>query len=205
MLKAIAVKGNREQLIGFDEMRARRSKIVSWATLLLVIGSITLTSQTPARHHAPRLEVLAAAGPVTLKAENVRVALKPVSGTILPRLQSLKRDQQIVLRVDGIALKQPAEVLYQIILNLREGAVPAPGVPGFVGTLDLFQAEPELKGNSSRRSRLYPLTAVLERLQARRTLTEPFTVTIAPLGKPAGNAETTIERVELILQTGKPD
>ncbi len=186
-------------------MRERCFKTSSWAVLLVVMSFITALSQTSARQHSGHREILAAAGPVTIKTESMRVALKPLSEAILPRLLSPKRDQQIVLKLDGIEIKQPAEVLYQVILNLREGAVPSPGVPGFVGTLDLFQPEQDSKQVISRRSRTYPLTGVLDRLQARRQLSEPLTVTIAPLGKPADKAEATVARVELVLETGKPD
>jgi len=135
----------------------------------------------------------------------VRAALTPPAPPvgIAPRaapLLAASAGRTAYLILSGIMLHaDPGEVVYDVYLNLPEGAKATPSDPGYVGTLGFFNimvGDGQMGANHSSAS--FNVTDVLAKLQRADRLSPQPSVTLLPRGEMAAAAQATVEHIDLV-------
>ena len=145
-------------------------------------------------------QVIAAAGPIQLKAAPVRIALD-ANETLPALLSRLGTGQSLYLVLRDLRTDEQPGVLYHVYLDLPAGSRPGADDPHYVGTLNFYNAATSGGfGGPNARSQSFDVTEVARALRSRGQLSERTTVTVVAGGAPAGAAKPEIGRIELAVQ-----
>lgn len=142
--------------------------------------------------------------PVVLGAAPTYVTLAPsaanggaADASLASRLRRALRDgRRFYLVLGGVRVQAHPQAVYNVFLNLPQGASAAgAGDPHFAGVLGFFNVPPGV-----RRDIPLAATPVVETLSAKGELGERLTVTFVPvpLGEASGEARPEIGRIELV-------
>jgi hypothetical protein len=134
-------------------------------------------------------------GPIPLGAERTRILLTPAPAA--RDLRSLVTDHTLYLIVDGLTAEAAPRTLYNLYLDLPDGAA-AQGTadPHFVGALSFFG----VAGGGTARSLAFNVTALIRDLQTRGVLGDTISVTIVPSTIPAAGAKPALAEIRLIAR-----
>jgi tyrosinase len=94
-------------------------------------------------------------------------------------------------------------VLYNIYLDLPEGASANEESPNYAGTIDFFDAHAghgASAASSNQKFFSFDITDVAKRLQSKNGLDAKPTVTITPVGEPTANSSPVVGQISLIEQ-----
>jgi tyrosinase len=111
-------------------------------------------------------------------------------------------DKNVYLVLQNVQAEAAPGVVYNVYLDLPQGASPSPGSPNFVGTINFFgvtMTGADMQGMTPRTFSL-DVTDKIKALQAGGGLGQTPAVTLVPQGEAAENARATIGRVELVSQ-----
>lgn len=175
-------------------------------------GTPVASSSAPAATTlaARPLEVLAiASGALSLGNGPSRVSLTlpaaPVTGARTMRFAAPAGRRNLYLVLTDIMLDaDPGDVVYDVYVDLPEGATPAPSDPHYVGTVNFFHIMTghESMGAPGRLGHhttvAFNITDAVRKLQSVNGLSSQATVTLIPSGKPAADAKPMVGRVELL-------
>lgn len=148
-----------------------------------------------------------AAAPLTLGAQRVRTSLNlpaaPLSGARTMQFAAPAASRNLYLVLAGIMLPaDPGDVVYNVYIDLPEGAAPGPNDPHYVGTLNFFHI---MVGHghmaaadafSHHSAAAFNVTATIRRLQGGNRLAQQATVTLIPSGKP--QSQPVVQQVQLV-------
>jgi tyrosinase len=151
----------------------------------------------------------ASASAVALGNAPVRVALAPVaagaaSKSLADRSESLAPGRQIYLTVAGVAANKSPNILYNLYLDLPEGATPTGTEdPHYVGALGFFGAvgaEHDAAGHGH--GLTVNITQTVEKLRANKLLTTSAgnAITFVPAGEPAAEAKPMVGKIAVTEQ-----
>jgi len=131
---------------------------------------------------------ISTSGPIRLNATptTVRLNTAAVGDPSLSRFS-------IVLR--GLTAAAPPGVVYNLYLDLPEGATPGKEDARFIGEINFFGVTQDPQSD---RFLNFEITPQLRRALAKRPSTRPLTVTIRPVGVPSAAAEAAIQQLELV-------
>lgn len=144
---------------------------------------------------------------LTLGATPSRVTLNlpapPLSGPRALRLDAPQANRNLYLLLTGIMLHaDPGDVVYDVYVDLPEGAAPGPNSPNYVGTLNFFHVMaghgdmPAGDTLNPHTTAAFNVTDVVRRLQSGNTLAQQASVTLIPNGKPEG--QPIVQQVQLV-------
>jgi tyrosinase len=147
---------------------------------------------------------------VELGAGPTRVALEPVAsapgaGSLPERARGLSANRRLYLVVRDIRAAVAPGVMYNVYLDLPTASAPSDATPHHVGSIGFFGAVPH-EGHPmdgavpDPRFISFDVTEVVRDLQARQLLADKPVVTIAPVGRPAANAQAVIGALSLAEQ-----
>ena len=152
----------------------------------------------------------AAAGPsIALGAGPVRVALQPAGGAgaaaprLSTRLAALPAGRSLYLVLENAMADAQPGVVYDVYLDLPQGAAATPASPYFAGTINFFAAAHPMgaaAGAMPARTFSLDVTGMAKGLAARGQLTGTPSVTIVPAGQPDAAARPVIGAVRLVEQ-----
>jgi tyrosinase len=147
---------------------------------------------------------------IKLKTGPTKVTLEPVAvekgAKAVPfheRIKALPKEKHVYLLVKNLRADAQPGVLYQLYLDLPEGAKGEKATPHFVGTVNFFHAVGHGGAHAKKSSDQFyqfDITELARALHARNLLTARPTLTIAPAGTPAGDANPVIGEVAVIEQ-----
>lgn len=173
--------------------------------------SSTTTPLTQSTREASNM--LAAAGPVPLASEPVRVQLNaPEASTArVPeaaldmRIRKLALDARIYLVMSKLQAAAQPNVLYDVYVATSEKAGAKPSARHRVGTMNFFNAVSHSDDEAhsvinDERFVSFEITSLMRRLQLDGQLKAQPWVTIAPAGEPETDARPVIGSIELTLQ-----
>jgi hypothetical protein len=146
----------------------------------------------------PVNEILAAAGPVAVGTETVRIALEPGAAGPLSRRLADIGGRRLYLVLGNLEAAASPGIAYEVYLGLPPGAVPAANDPHFVGTFSFFFVAPP---DTTPRSLSYDVTALASRLASQVRPDGRLAVTIVPTQPPTAEAtRAAIGRIALAVQ-----
>jgi tyrosinase len=162
---------------------------------------------------AAQLTRAAAPAPVRLTADLIRVALR-VSPAVLPQAAdrtperikaavfTITPGRQLYLVLGNASLEAPADIRYNVYLELAEGMQPAgPKDPHYVGTFYFFDVEPGTHGphaSHDDHAQIFNITEKVRTLDRQGLLTGTPTVSLRPVGRPNPAARPTLGRINLV-------
>lgn len=161
---------------------------------------------------APQTHAVVPTAEVALGAAPVRVNLAPPAAPAMAvsplssRVKALKAGKRIYLVLRGMrAVEQPG-VVYTLYLDLPEGMSPRNGAAYRVGTLNFFDAV-DLGDHADgthtpmeSKFRSFDVTALLQKLRRRGTLSAQPTLTIVTHGTPVTAAQPIVGEITLVEQ-----
>ncbi len=151
--------------------------------------------------------IAASSGSIKLDSKAVRTALEATNRkgvgtkTLSMWLNSLQHGERIFLVLRGLnAMKQPG-VLYHVYFDLPADRNLLKDDASYVGTISFYDSV-NVKTSDLDETPFtsYDVTSVLKRLESRRLLSAPPTITIVPFGTPNPQAHASITRIELVVQ-----
>jgi hypothetical protein len=156
----------------------------------------------------PQIFAQAVSRAVNLSARPVRVSLEPKAApkgkqAMMERLASLAPEREMYLVVKDLHTNVQPGVLYNIYLDLPEGASANEESPNYAGTIDFFDAHAghgASAATSNQKFFSFDITDVAKRLQSKNALDAKPTVTIAPVGEPTANSSPVVGQISLIEQ-----
>ncbi len=162
------------------------------------------TPQAQSTRHATRMR--AAAGPVPLESEPIRVKLKaPAAEAGEPfdmRIRKLAPSTRVYLVISKLQAAAEPGILYEVYLAPSEEAVSKPSAKHRVGTMNFFDAvshgEESHVNNDNFVS--FDVTNLIRRQQLEGRLKAEPAVTIVPAGEPAADAKPIVGSIEVIAQ-----
>lgn len=170
------------------------------------------TSTTTLAKSAETTRVLTADAPVPLTSEPVRVHLKTPAAlaarepdtTFERRIRKLPVHTRVHLVLSKLhALAQP-DVLYDVYVVPSEEAAAKPPAKHRIGTINFFEAVKHSNDAHSlqndERFVSFDVTNHVRRLHVEKRLTTDPSLTLVPVGEPAGDATPVIGSLELVLQ-----
>jgi tyrosinase len=144
---------------------------------------------------------------VNLSAGPVRVSLEPQTApkgkqAMTDRLASLAPEREMYLVVKDLHTNLQPGVLYNIYLDLPEGASANEESPNYAGTIDFFDAHARHGASASSNQKFFSfdITDVAKKLQSKNALDAKPTVTIAPVGEPTTNSSPVVGHISLVEQ-----
>ena len=148
------------------------------------------------------VRVIAAAGPIELKAVPVRIGLEAANETLPALLSRLGPGQSLHLVLRDLRTAEQPGVLYHVYLDLPAGSRPGADDPHYAGSLNFYNAATSggFGAPANARFQSFDVTEVARGLRSRGLLSERTTVTIVAGGAPVGAAKPEIGRVELAVQ-----
>jgi hypothetical protein len=176
------------------------------AVAVLVAAGLALTRSSTGRGTSEPVLLASADGPFLPGARPVRIELKRLesgeSASLSSQLDRLGGNQRLFLVLRGASAEGQPGVLFRLFLDLPGSVPPDARDPHVIGTLNFFRALPATAGGNSTAELFesYDVTGPLATLRRRQMLSEPTTITIAPVGVPDPHARVAIGRVELIRQ-----
>lgn len=148
--------------------------------------------------------LIAAAGPVALGEDQIRVSLKASQAgeSLGAKLSSMAANRRVFLIIGDMSAADQPGVPYQIFFDLPRGAKADVNSPQYVGIITFFNAV-KLEGTdpNSKDDRFFSfdITDTVRKLRSRKLLSEDPSVTIKPGGTPSANARARIDRIEVFL------
>jgi hypothetical protein len=194
-------------------MRIKHAGLIFTAPLLLIAaspgtilqaqdtrGSMGSMSTSP----DSKMKVLAATAlPVKLRSGPITVKMAPASAaeeaSLSLALKSLKPEEHLFVVLRDLKASEPPGVLYDVYLDLPQGAHPKLDDPHIIGTINFYNSVGPSAGNPEFLFS-FDITDAARSLQARNLLSSRTTVTIVPSGTPEANAEAVLGRIELVKQ-----
>ncbi|HEY5377987.1 MAG TPA: tyrosinase family protein [Pseudolabrys sp.] len=175
-------------------------------------GSATAVAAAPplTTLAARPLEVRAiAANALSLGDGPVRTSLAlpspPLGGARTMQFAAPAGSRNLYLVLTDIMLNaEPGDVVYNVYVDLPEGANPTPNDPHYVGTVNFFHIMTghdmtAVPGTLAHHSTVaFNVTEAVRKLQSVNGLSQQATVTLLPSGKPAADAKPVVGRVELL-------
>lgn len=148
--------------------------------------------RTPTR---TTLELASLAGP----------AASASATTLSKRVKAVPASRSVFLVVRGLQAEVQPGVLYDIYVNLPEGAAPESASDRRVGTLSFFDtghASHDAEGAGAEAKFLsFDVTATLQRLAAKKAIDETnLQLTFVPLGEPEGDSKPVVGEISIIEQ-----
>lgn len=153
--------------------------------------------------------MIAGPGPVELGAAPVRIPLTvqqtgaAQSKSLLQHFEALTPQEEIFLVLRKLQAEVQPGVLYNIYLNLPEGAAPEKQPELLLGAVNFFESMPHADHAEGPTPRFYSfeLSQVLSKLKAAgHPQSGETTVTIVPAGKPGGEAKPIIGQITVVKQ-----
>ncbi|MBI3821883.1 MAG: tyrosinase family protein [Planctomycetes bacterium] len=133
----------------------------------------------------------------------VKEGAKPVA--FKERVKMLAQDKHLILVLKNLKADVQPGVIYNVYLELPEGAKGDKAKPHFVGHINFFGAVPhgdhgheKVDPNAPERFRSFDITALARQLHAKNLLHEHVTVTIGPAGQPAEKSNPVIGEIHII-------
>jgi hypothetical protein len=118
------------------------------------------------------------------------------------RMAILRSGQRLYLLLKGLQCTSQPGVTYHLYLDLPEGASPSPEDVHHIGIINFFAAGSSDKavnmGAESWRS--FDITELVDKLAARKLLTDTTTVTIVTFRKPEAGSNPIIDSMVLVAQ-----
>jgi hypothetical protein len=146
-------------------------------------------------------------GPIPLESVPVRVVLKSPKveeSKLSEQIASLKGSRRLYLVFKGLHSDSQPGVTYHLFLDLPENTPPILDDLRHVGILSFFGNVPSREEKSTKVGdnswRSFEVTELLEKLYARKFLTDSTTITILTFRKPQAGAHPTIDSIALIAQ-----
>jgi hypothetical protein len=168
---------------------------------IAALGLASLLAAAPGAmaQPAPVNEILAAAGPVAVGTQTVRIALEPGAAGPLSRRLADIGGRRLYLVLGNLEAAASPGIAYEVYLGLPPGAVPAANDPHFVGTFSFFFVAPP---DTTPRSLSYDVTALASRLASQALPDGRLAVTIVPTqpSPPAAATRAAIGRIALAVQ-----
>ncbi len=151
-----------------------------------------------------RIKMLAVASvPMKLGPGPVTVTLAPASAaeetTLSATLKALKPEEHLYIVLRDLKASVPPGVLYDVYLDLPQGAHPKPEDPHIIGTLNFYNSVGVSAGNPGFFFS-FDITDAAKSLQAHNLLNSRTVITISPSGTPASSPEAVVGRIELVKQ-----
>jgi hypothetical protein len=140
---------------------------------------------------------VASATAVSLTPQAVKVPLTRAlnAGAITPGGPSGGANYYVVVE-DPRINRQPG-VLYNLYLNLPDGASPAATTAHLIGTLNFFGAMPRSMGSMQGKFISFDITQLVQRLGA-QAVSGDLQVTFAPAGTPESEAQPTVASLKIV-------
>jgi tyrosinase len=143
--------------------------------------------------------------PVNLGPRPVRAALQPVAAAagkaFSTNAVTLVESRRVYLVIKRIETDIPPRVPFNLYLNAPEGSAAPPQVH-LAGRVSFFgvahQGHDAAAADTPNDFVSFDVTEVIRGLIARNLLSETPTVTIAPVGRPAGNAKPVIGEISIV-------
>ncbi len=110
--------------------------------------------------------------------------------------------KSVYLVLQNVEAAAAPGVVYNVYLDLPQGASPSPESPNYVGTINFFGVTmigADMHGMTPRSFSL-DVTDKIKALQASGALARTPTVSLVPQGEPAATAKATIAKVQLVAQ-----
>lgn len=169
--------------------------------------SSTIQADTPQAQSARQAtRTLAAAGPVPLESEPVRVKLKaPAAEARDPfdmRIRKLAPSTRVYLVISKLQAAAEPGVLYEVYLAPSEEAVGKPSAKHRVGTMNFFDAVSHGEETHVNDDNFvsFDVTNLIRRQQLEGRLKAEPAVTMVPAGEPAADAKPIVGSIEVIAQ-----
>jgi tyrosinase len=154
---------------------------------------------------------MAKATPVRLGPQAVTVPLEALPEqegtppTLLPaRVRALAPGKRLFLVIKNLQTEVQPGVVYELFLDLPQGATKDQSRAHYVGALNFFHAMPAGHGHGRpagpERFTSFDITDLARRLQTRGVLAEQPRLTITPAGTPADDAKPVIGEITLVEQ-----
>jgi len=148
---------------------------------------------------------VAPSGPIALGTEPVRVSLGDAPEAtekvaFSTRVQALPSAGNLRLVVKGLRAEDHPGVLYHVYLDLPAEVPPEKGGQHYVGSFSFFDGVGHSEGDAVGPEKFFSfdITRVSRTLQSRNLLGDRPTITIRPLGQPAGEARAMIGEISLV-------
>lgn len=136
-------------------------------------------------------------GPVRLELEHSPTNKNRL---LVDELNALGTERSLYLVLKDLQTNAQPGVLYDVYLDLPEGAATDAVNDNYVGTINFFGAEHAHAGATSQKFYSFDITDLARKLQSKGGVPEKPTVTIAPAGEAAGEAKPVIGQVSLVEQ-----
>jgi tyrosinase len=140
---------------------------------------------------------------VTLEPLPVKEGAKPLA--FHERVKSMPADKQLLLILKNLHADAQPGILYNLYLELPEGAKGEKAAPHLIGTINFFHAvkhegHEKMAQRGPERFYQFDITNLAKALHAKNLLTAIPTITIAPAGQPAERANPVIGEIHIIEQ-----
>ena len=142
--------------------------------------------------------------PTTVKLDPLKVDDGGKPTPFPQRVKALPKDKRLSLIVKNLQADLPPGVLYQLYLELPEGAKGDKRTPHLVGTINFFDAVRHGDAHAKKPKKgpdrffQFDITNLARTLHARNLLTATPTLTIAPAGAPAEKANPVIGEILVV-------
>jgi tyrosinase len=140
---------------------------------------------------------------VTIEPLSVKKGAKPQP--FHERVKALPADKHLLLIVKDLRADAQPGVLYNLYLELPKGAKGEKAAPHFLGAINFFHAvkhaapgHKKVVQKGPERFYQFDITDLARALHAKDLLTARPTITIAPAGQPAANADPVIGEIHII-------
>jgi hypothetical protein len=147
---------------------------------------------------------VSAHGAIRLDHMPARVILKSTreNEKLSDRMAILRGGQRLYLLLKGLQCTSQPGVTYHLYLDLPEGASPSPEDVHHIGIINFFAAGSSDKAvNMAAESwRSFDITELVDKLAARKLLTDTTTVTIVTFRKPEAGSNPIIDSMVLVAQ-----
>jgi hypothetical protein len=107
----------------------------------------------------------------------------------------LRPGDQLYLVIEKLSAEAAVDAIYELYLDLPNGATPSRTDPHYVADLNFFDAE------SGRRGASFNITEMVATLQSKGALRDGATITLIPNGHPSAAARPSIGKIAIVAGT----
>lgn len=151
---------------------------------------------------APVARKIGSAGSLNLAAAPVRKALTVTMDESLPtHVGKLPAGKRLYVVIKNLMTNVQPGVIYHVYLELPAATPAAKGKEYQIGTINFFDAEHAMHGDSAEeRFYSFDITDLARQLRAKNALTATPVITIAPIRTPASEAKPVVGDISLVEQ-----